>query len=120
MLKHVSFLTHHPEAVVEFYARLGGRPVKDVVSGDGLRRLVVQFEGGGKLQFFAVPEPVAPTSSWMEHVALELPDLHASIAELRALGVTFTRDLHLSPGGNPVAFVADPDGRQVELLQQGL
>ena len=120
MLKHVSFITHAPEAVSAFYVRLGGRLTKDVVSPDGLRRIVVTFEGGGKLQFFAASEPMNVNPSWMEHVALELTDLHGSLSELRDAGVPFTRELHLSPGGNPVAFVTDPDGRQVELLQRGL
>ncbi|MGY2895771.1 VOC family protein [Deinococcus sp. UYEF24] len=55
--------------------------------------------------------------AWMQHVALYLPDLKASVARLKAQGVTFSRELTLSPGGNPMAFVLDPDGRQVELLE---
>lgn len=116
MLKHVSFVTRDADATLKFYARLGGTMLKDVTTPDGLRRLVVGFEGGGKLQFF-VGEPRV-SGLWMEHVAVELPDLRATLAGLRASGVPFARDLHLSPGGNPIAFVLDPDGRQVELLQQ--
>ncbi|WP_407569690.1 VOC family protein [Deinococcus altitudinis] len=55
--------------------------------------------------------------AWTEHVAVYLPDLKESVARLRAQGVTFSRELTLSPGGNPMAFVLDPDGRQVELLE---
>jgi len=77
----------------------------------------VQFENGGKLQFFAA-DGRDPADSWMEHVAVELPDLHGKAAELRAVGVRFTREPSLTPSGNPVAFVVDPDGRQVELLQR--
>ena len=54
---------------------------------------------------------------WMQHVALYLPDLKAGVARLKAQGAIFTRELTLSPGGNPMAFVLDPDGRQVELLE---
>lgn len=115
MLKHVSFVTRDPEATATFYARLGGRVEKDVTSSDGLRRLVLVFEGGGKLQFF-VGDEVARPVSWMEHVAVRVPDLEATVTELEASGVAFSRGLHLSPGGNPVAFALDPDGRHVELL----
>lgn len=118
MLKHVSFVTAHPEEVITFYGRLGGALLKDAVAPDGLRRLVVGFEGGGKLQFF-VGESPPPATSWMEHVAVELPDLPATLKELERRGVTFSRPLHRSPGGRAVAFVLDPDGRQVELLQRG-
>lgn len=122
MLKHVSFLTAHPDAVIAFYTLLGASVSKDIVTGEGFRRLVLSFGGGGKLQFFqppAAPErPALPEDfAWMEHVALYLPDLNAGVAALRARGVTFARELTLSPSGNPMAFVLDPDGRQVELLQ---
>ena len=117
MLKHVSFVTRDADAAAAFYARLGGSVLKDMTAPDGLRRMVIGFENGGKLQFF-VGEPGAGTS-WMEHVAIELSDLHATSAALRAAGVPFARDLHLSPSGRPIAFVLDPDGRQVELVQGG-
>lgn len=115
MLKHVSFVTARPEDTVAFYARLGGGLAKDVTTPDGLRRLVVGFPGGGRLQFF-VGEPPAPPASWMEHIALRADDFDAAVADLRAAGVTFSREPHLSPSGHPVAFVLDPDGRPVEVL----
>lgn len=129
MLKHVSFVTDHPDAVLAFYTLLGAEVSKDLRTSEGFRRLVLSFEGGGKLQFFERPpalrEPASPLPhpassdphAWMEHVALYLPDLNAGLQALRARGTLFVRDLTLSPSGNPMAFVLDPDGRQVELLQ---
>ncbi|PYE55958.1 VOC family protein [Deinococcus yavapaiensis] len=116
MLKHVSFITARPEAVVSFYGRLGGTLVKDVTSSDAARRLVIEFPGGGKLQFF-VSEGASTPPSWMEHIAIRVPALKATVAAFEADGVSFSRPLHLSPSGNPVAFALDPDGRHVELLQ---
>ena len=130
MLKHVSFLTADADAVAHFYTRLGARVSKDFVTGEGWRRLVLEFAGGGKLQFFERhsfeqhsserrgfeqkldPDPHA----WMQHVAVHLQDWDATLAALRAAGAVFSRDPGLSPGGNRMAFVLDPDGRQVELL----
>ncbi|WP_425146681.1 VOC family protein [Deinococcus sp.] len=147
MLKHVSFTTADADAVTRFYVGLGAAVSKDMVTPEGWRRLVLTFEGGGKLQFFQVPPaprqqtPAAevretqpdtqvlpshpapasrllhPPHGWMEHVALQLSDLNAVIARLRSEGTTFAREPTLSPSGNPMAFVLDPDGRQVELLQ---
>lgn len=120
MLKHVSFVTADADAVIAFYTALGAEVTKDLWTLEGYRRVVLTFEGGGKLQFFqAADERPAPHASWMEHVALHLSDLHGSIERLKAQGTVFTRDLTLSPSGNPMAFVLDPDGRQVELLQAG-
>lgn len=119
-LKHVSFLTADADAVSAFYGQLGARVHKDLTTSEGLRRLVLGFPGGGKLQFFeATGETPRPHPGWQEHIALHLSDLTASVKQLRASGVVFTRELTLSPSGNPMAFVLDPDGRQVELLQAG-
>ena len=54
------------------------------------------------------------------HLAVEVVDLSAAIAELAALGVRITR----APGPlkgdltQLIAFVADPDGYSVELIQR--
>jgi lactoylglutathione lyase len=118
MLKHVSFVTRDADAIIAFYTLLGAAVSKDLQTAEGFRRLVLKFEGGGKLQFFqAEGEQPAPHSSWMEHIALHLNDLQSSIERMKSQGATFTRALTLSPSGNPLAFVLDPDGRQVELLQ---
>ncbi|AFZ68469.1 VOC family protein [Deinococcus peraridilitoris] len=123
MLKHVSFLTRRPDEVLAFYTRLGGQLLKDSTAQDGLRRMVIEFQNSGKLQFFAPPPPIPDPaqltgSSWMEHVALEVPDLLSCAEALKKAGVTFSREMQRTPSGKLVVFVLDPDGRQVELLQQ--
>ncbi|ADV68698.1 VOC family protein [Deinococcus maricopensis] len=118
MLKHVSFLTRDADATLAFYTLLGAVTEKDVLTTEGFRRVVLAFTGGGRLQFFQVGgETPTPHPAWQEHVALVVPDLRARVDTLRTQGVTFTRALTLSPGGRDLAFVLDPDGRQVELLQ---
>lgn len=128
MLKHVSFLTRDLGATLAFYAALGGTVEKDLLTSEGYRRGVVRFgpvggTGGtapeaGRLQFFEVPgEGPAPHPHWAEHVALHVRGLAGLLSALRAQGVRVTRDLQPSPGGRPMAFVLDPDGRQVELLE---
>ncbi|WP_309570901.1 VOC family protein [Deinococcus sp.] len=117
MLKHVSFLSRDLVATLTFYESLGGVVEKDVVTAEGYRRGVIRL-GGGKLQFFQLPgEQPAPHAHWAEHIALHVTGLRALLADLRGAGVTVTRDLQTSPGGRDMAFVLDPDGRQVELLE---
>lgn len=117
-LKHVSFLSADADAVSAFYSQLGAQVHKDLITSDGLRRLVLGFPGGGKLQFFqAAGEVPTPHPGWQEHIALYLGDLEASVEQLKTSGAVFARELTLSPSGNRMAFVMDPDGRQVELLQ---
>jgi lactoylglutathione lyase len=119
MLKHVSFLCRDLSATLAFYTRLGGVLEKDVLTAEGYRRGVVEL-GGGRLQFFQIPgEQPAPEAHWAEHVALHVHGLRSLLGTLQAAGVTVTRDLQPSPGGRDMAFVLDPDGRQVELLEAG-
>ncbi|EYB67322.1 Lactoylglutathione lyase-related protein [Deinococcus phoenicis] len=115
----MSFVTGDLKAALAFYTRLGGVIEKDLTTSEGYRRGVLLL-GEGRLQFFEVPgEAPATHPHWAEHVALHVPDLRALLPELRAAGVTVTRDLQPSPGGRDMAFVLDPDGRQVELLAEG-
>ncbi|MVN87852.1 VOC family protein [Deinococcus sp. HMF7620] len=117
MLKHVSFLTRDLAATLAFYVRLGGTVEKQLTTPEGYGRAVVCL-GEGRLQFFEVTgEGPAPHPHWAEHIALHVVGLSDLLPMLRAQGVTVTRDLQPSPSGRDMAFVLDPDGRQVELLE---
>lgn len=128
MLKHVSFVTADLDAALTFYGRLGGVTEKKLITPEGHRRGVVRLGsgpdrregGGGRLQFFQIDgESPRPHAHWAEHIAVYVTDLRALLPALRASGVPVSRDLTLSPGGRDMAFVLDPDGRQVELLEAG-
>ncbi|WP_291429900.1 VOC family protein [Deinococcus sp.] len=117
MLKHVSFLTRDLNATVAFYETLGATTEKDLTTPEGYRRAVLRL-GKGHLQFFQIPDLAPqPHAHWAEHIALHVTGLRALLTALRASGVPVTRDLQASPGGRDMAFVQDPDGRQVELLE---
>lgn len=52
------------------------------------------------------------------HLAFGVPDLDAAQAELAAYGVEFTRGPYtVSAGGNRIAFIKDPDGIEIELIE---
>lgn len=118
MLKHVSFVTPDAALIQAFYAQLGATLDKDVTAPDGLRRLVLLFPGGGRLQFWVTDRVQASIgASWLEHVAVELPDFDAVVARFKEQQVPFIREVQTLASGRRVAFVLDPDGRHVELLQ---
>jgi len=54
-----------------------------------------------------------------EHLALEVDgDLAAFVADARAKGVKILKDVYKAPGGTrAIAFVEDPNGIPVELLE---
>jgi lactoylglutathione lyase len=53
------------------------------------------------------------------HVALGMPDIYAACEKIRAAGGSITREPGPVKGGNTViAFVTDPDGYKIELIQR--
>ena len=53
-----------------------------------------------------------------EHPAFEVADVPATIERLRGLGVPILKEPKKSPGGTrTIAFVEDPNGIPVELLE---
>jgi lactoylglutathione lyase len=53
------------------------------------------------------------------HIALGVPDVYAACDRIRAAGGTITREPGPVKGGNTViAFVTDPDGYKIELIQR--
>jgi lactoylglutathione lyase len=54
------------------------------------------------------------------HIALGVADIYASCEKIRAGGGNITREPGPVKGGNTViAFVTDPDGYKIELIQDG-
>ena len=53
------------------------------------------------------------------HIALGVPDTHAACEKIRAAGGNVTREAGPVKGGSTViAFVTDPDGYKIELIQR--
>ena len=53
------------------------------------------------------------------HIALEVPDVAAACAKIRAAGGKVTREAGPVQGGATViAFVTDPDGYKIELIER--
>ena len=53
------------------------------------------------------------------HIALGVPDAYAACEKIKAAGGNVTRDAGAVKGGSTViAFVTDPDGYKIELIQR--
>ena len=53
------------------------------------------------------------------HIALGVPDAYAAVEKIKAAGGNVTRDAGPVKGGTTViAFVTDPDGYKIELIQR--
>ncbi len=53
------------------------------------------------------------------HLAIGVPDAHAAVEKIKAAGGTVTREAGPVKGGTSIiAFVQDPDGYKIELIQR--
>jgi lactoylglutathione lyase len=62
--------------------------------------------------------PYSHPTGYAHHIAIGAPDVAAMVTRLEAIGAEVTlRPQHLIAGAPQVAFVSDPDGYSVELIQ---
>ncbi|WP_337995632.1 lactoylglutathione lyase [Oleispirillum naphthae] len=114
------------EASIAFYTgQLGMRLLRRTDFEGG--RFTLAFVGYGDEASAAVLEL---THNWDQaepyeigsgfgHLAIGVPDIHAAVEAMRAAGVKITREPGPMKGsGTVLAFVEDPDGYKVELLER--
>lgn len=78
------------------------------------------YDAGGVLELASKWDHEGPYShgSGYGHISIGVPDMTATVAKLESMGAEITvRPKPLIPGGPAVAFVKDPDGYEIELIQ---
>ncbi|MCD2192747.1 VOC family protein [Actinomycetospora endophytica] len=98
-----------PEAAWAFYGGTLGLAVAREFPGG-----VVYFLGTGYLEVSGTSSdaPVGPDAVWVQ-----VRDVAATEAELRAAGVSVTRSTRTEPWGLIECWIADPDGRAIVLVE---
>jgi catechol 2,3-dioxygenase-like lactoylglutathione lyase family enzyme len=79
-------------------------------------RLVLSAPGGGPGGGQAMPDGTMPEPGGWNRFSIEVPDLEATSATLRAAGVHFRNDIVTGVGGKQV-LIDDPSGNPVELFE---
>ena len=117
----VRYMIDDVASAVTFYTTLLGftleqdaSPAFAAVARDGVR-LLLSGEGSSGKRPLADGRQQTP-GGW-NRIHLQVADLEAEVARLRAAGVPFrTRDIVSGPGGAQV-IVEDPSGNPIELFQ---
>jgi catechol 2,3-dioxygenase-like lactoylglutathione lyase family enzyme len=117
----VRYIIDDVPAAVRFYTTLLGFTVEQdaspafaSVARDGVRLLLSGDGSSGKRP---LPDGRRQESGGWNRLHLELADLAAEVARLRAAGVSFrTDDVVTGPGGAQV-ILDDPSGNPVELFE---
>ena len=118
----VRYIVNDVDAAIAFYCqRLGFHedmhpaPTFAMLSRGDLR-LVLSAPSGSAGGGQAMPDGTKQTPGGWNRFAIEVADLEATVAELRAAGVHFRNDLVTGVGGRQV-IVDDPSGNPIELFQ---
>lgn len=117
----VRYMIDDVPAAIEFYTTILGfklehdaSPAFAAVSRDGVRLLLSGEGSSGKRPLADGRRQVA--GGW-NRIHLQVTDLDAEVARLRAAGVAFrTSEIVAGPGGAQV-IVDDPSGNPIELFQ---
>ena len=115
-LAHVCFTVRDLDASTEFYVgKLGLKHAFDFVNDEG-ERFGVYLHAGGRsfVELFQGEVGEAEGAPSYRHFCLEVGDIEAAVADLRAQGLEVT-DPSLGSDHSWQAWLADPDGNRIEL-----
>jgi lactoylglutathione lyase len=118
---HTKLRVRDLDAAMRFYeASFGYRPRSRRPGPEGTEIAFVAIPGEGtELQLAHYPdgEPYEVPTRLM-HLAYRVDDLDAVLARTLHAGATLASGPYTLPSGSRVAFVKDPDGYDIELVQK--
>jgi catechol 2,3-dioxygenase-like lactoylglutathione lyase family enzyme len=118
----VRYIVHDVDAAIAFYRdNLGFTEVMHPAPAFAMMtlgdlRLVLSAPGGGPGGGQAMPDGSVPEPGGWNRFAIEVPDLAATVADLRARGVRFRNEIVHGVGGDQI-LAEDPSGNLVELFE---
>lgn len=123
-LVHTCYRVIDPEASVRFYEALGFER-RGQLNFDSAYNVYLGLPGGGDTLELTVnvgrTEPY-PLGEGYNHIAVTVDDIDATLQALAELGAEPEKPAY-RPGGRDdlprIAFVADPDGYRIELIDGG-
>lgn len=118
-LGHPAFATYRIEESLEFYSLLGLEEAFRLHHDDGSLMLVYLHVAGDRfIEIF--PEGPTPEDNRVQsfmHLCLLVDDLEKVVATLQQEGVSLDADPKTGLDHNLQAWVRDPDGNAIELMQ---
>ena len=118
-LAHAAFAVNDIDVSLAFYEKLGLKESFRLHRDDGSLMLVYLHIAGDRfLELFPNgPEPATGRVQSFRHICLATDDIHAAVASLSAAGVTIERPVKEGLDFNLQAWIRDPDGNDIELMQ---
>ena len=116
---HAAFAAHDLEQSLAFYAKLGIHEAFRLHHEDGSLMLVYLHVAGDRFVevFPGGPPPDPARKGSFMHLCLLADDLHATVEQLHGAGIAIEREPKLGLDRNWQAWIRDPDGNSIELMQ---
>ena len=128
MLVHTSIRTSNMNRSIDFYTKLMGLKLlgrREIPQNNAEIAFLQDPEGKGsklELTFYRKQKKFIQAEyedRVFDHVAFEIEDMKKTITLLRKNKVTITDEPYqLGPGGSYIAFIEDPDGTLIELIER--
>ena len=117
---HLAFRTADMEKTLYFYTQMLSFKHQFSIKDDQGRPRIeyVMTPDGRFLEFFYMAPGEAPEKgTGYMHLCLEVDDCAEAVAQLEAKGVTIEKPVKTGKDGNRQAWIKDPDGRDIEIMQ---
>ena len=128
MFVHTSIRTSNMDRSIDFYTRLMGFKLlgrREIPQNNAEIAFLQDPEGKGsklELTFYRKQKKFIQAEyedRVFDHIAFEIKDMKKTITLLKKNNVTITDEPYqLSPGGSYIAFIEDPDGTLIELIER--
>jgi lactoylglutathione lyase len=128
VLVHTSIRTSDMDSSIEFYTKLMGLKLlgrHEIPKNNAEIAFLQDPDGKGsrlELTFYKNQKKFVQADyedRLFDHIAFEVDDMEKAISSLRRAKVTITDEpFRLSPAGSLIAFVEDPDGILIELIEK--
>jgi lactoylglutathione lyase len=128
MFTHTSVRTSNMDQSIDFYTRLLGLKLlnrHEIAQNNAEIAFLQDPEGKGarlELTFYRDQKKFVQAEyedRVFDHLAFEIKDMEKTISTMRKEGVSITDEpFRLSPQGSLIAFVEDPDGTLIELIER--
>jgi lactoylglutathione lyase len=120
-IAHVAIRVKDVASILDFYVgKLGMREMMRLDRDGRLWLLYLRITDTQFLEVF--PEGVGERAADRDavgynHICLEVVDIDVALRELGAAGVPLVREKQMGADGNWQAWIEDPDGHRIELMQ---
>jgi len=119
---HIHLVSSDPEKTAKFYESMFGAKLVSIQEmRPGYTRAELDLNGTMILIGSVINHPTSSSQpiQGLDHYGIATDNLKAAVAELKAQGVEFTRDITDVRPGLKISFLLAPDNVPIELLQRG-